>query len=178
MDRAVGEPDGFGRYGVLEVTSGGLLTCAGCGGLFRHLGLHVYRAHGLTAAGYRDQHGLARGRGLVAADLHRVMADKARARMDTPAGERFTAARDPAAASAARIAGWAGFAPQVLAQLRQHNPNRGRPVQQVEVELNCELCGSRFCPLSGKRRRFCSRSCATTVTAANRTGKTLPSRPG
>lgn len=59
----VGDRDGFGRYGELDETDEGLL-CHKCGGRFTHLGVHVYKAHGLTAAAYRQAHGLSR-RGLV-----------------------------------------------------------------------------------------------------------------
>ncbi len=48
----VGERDGYGRYGMLDETSDGLL-CHECGQRFTHLGLHVYRRHGMTAAAYR-----------------------------------------------------------------------------------------------------------------------------
>lgn len=44
----VGAPDGFGRFAVVDEQTGGLL-CHECGRTFAHLGLHVYKAHGISA---------------------------------------------------------------------------------------------------------------------------------
>ncbi len=60
----VGAPDGHGRFGMLDEDDEGLL-CHECGHRFQHLGLHVWKAHGLTAREYRMAHGLLRSRGLV-----------------------------------------------------------------------------------------------------------------
>lgn len=49
---------------MLEETDDGLL-CVECGWAGRHLGLHAFRAHGLSADQYRARHGLRRGVGLV-----------------------------------------------------------------------------------------------------------------
>lgn len=67
-----GDPDGHGRYGILDVTADGLL-CHECGWRGAHLGLHSWKAHGITASAYRERHGLRRSKGLVAADLHQKM---------------------------------------------------------------------------------------------------------
>jgi hypothetical protein len=83
---AVGAPDGFGRYGAVAFGGRGLI-CHECGQAHRHLGLHVYRAHGLRAAEYRKRHGLARGRGLVADDLREVIQANAVARMNQVTGQ-------------------------------------------------------------------------------------------
>ncbi|MBA2694616.1 MAG: MucR family transcriptional regulator, partial [Actinobacteria bacterium] len=61
-----------GRFGVVDETADGLL-CHECGRRFIHLGLHVYKAHGVTANEYRVAHGLRR-RGLVVAPTAEVIA--------------------------------------------------------------------------------------------------------
>jgi predicted transcriptional regulator len=50
---------------VLEEQPGGLV-CHECGRTFPSLGLHAYRGHGMTAAQYRERHGLQRTAGLAA----------------------------------------------------------------------------------------------------------------
>ena len=76
----VGDIDGQGLFGVLDETAGGLL-CHECGWRGQHLGLHVYRAHGLTASGYRSAHGLKRTRGLVTAEIRAVIKRNATLRL-------------------------------------------------------------------------------------------------
>ncbi len=44
----VGAPDGYGRFAVIDEQTDGLL-CHECGRTFTHLGLHVYKAHGISA---------------------------------------------------------------------------------------------------------------------------------
>jgi hypothetical protein len=90
----LGDPDGYGRYGVLEEQPGGLV-CHECGRTFPSLGLHAYRGHGMTAAQYRERHGLQRTAGLITADLRARIQDNARAHMASPAGQAFIEARDP-----------------------------------------------------------------------------------
>ncbi|WP_152185739.1 MucR family transcriptional regulator [Segeticoccus rhizosphaerae] len=156
----VGEPDGQGRFGVLEVAPDGLLVCHECGQAHRHLGLHVARAHGVQAAEYRRRHGLARTRGLVAEDLRALIAGKARERMDRPEGAGFVAARDSARASLARLAAGEGWAPEVLAAHIERTSTRART--RTRIVVRCGECGVRFSPIRGnlKRRKFCSRTCA------------------
>ena len=164
----VGRPDGYGRYGVLE-RRGRELICHECGQAHSHLGLHVYRAHGLRAAEYRRRHGLARGRGLVAEDLREAMQANAMARMNQVGGQAFILARNPAAATRERLAHWEGFAPQTQFEQAARTAKLGRASRRPRV-VTCEGCGAMFCPLTAtKRRRFCTRSCASRTTALSRT---------
>ena len=164
----VGSTDGYGRYGVLD-RAGLELICHECGRAHRHLGLHVYRAHGLRADEYRRRHGLARGRGLVAEDLREVIQINAIERMNQPAGRAFIRARNPAAATQVRLQLGEGFAPQVLAEQTARTAELGRAARRPRV-VRCEGCGAEFCPLIAvKRRRFCTRSCASRTTARSRT---------
>ena len=78
-ERRLGHPDGAGVYGVLDETEEGIL-CHECGRRLRSLGNHARLAHALTAAEYRDKHGLPRGRALIARDLREAIS----ARFSTP----------------------------------------------------------------------------------------------
>src|SRR5690625_3876982 len=159
----VGDEDGHGRYGVLDEDAVGLL-CHECGQRFTHLGLHVYKAHGLTAVEYRAAHGLSR-RGLVVEAIRRALADNARQRY--PTNTLFVQRRDPAGATAARLAAGKGLhSPAGLEAMRQASTGKGAR-QRLGTVVACELCGVEFCPLlNAKRRRFCSYSCASRHTRA------------
>lgn len=155
--REVGDADGCGRYGVLDETPDGLL-CHECGRSFKHLGLHAYKAHGLTAAEYRDAHGLSR-RGLVASDILATIADNARRTF--PARAAFVTARDPAAANAAQLQAGSTISPAGLAAIRAAAARR-RGSRRKGIVVTCQQCGVQFCPLiHPAKRRFCSRSCAS-----------------
>lgn len=152
-----GEVDGHGRYAVLDEDEDGLL-CHECGARHTHLGLHVYRAHGLTADEYRERHGLKR-KGLVSQHIRDVMADNARDNAHTrPA---FTAGRDPAKATAARLAKKGVHSPAGIEAMRAAaHARRGR--KRLGIVITCQWCGAQFCPLDhARRRRYCTRSCAS-----------------
>lgn len=162
----VGDLDGHGQYGVLHEDADGVL-CHECGDRFSHLGLHVYKAHGLTAKKYRAAHGLGR-RGLVAEAIRRTLADNARARL--PRNSLFVQRRDPARATAARLAAGSVVSPEGLEAMRRASTGQGAR-QRLGTVVACEQCGLEFCPLTGaKRRRFCSRSCASKYNRARRPG--------
>ena len=157
MVPSVGERDGFGRYGVLDETDDGLV-CAACGWTGAHLGLHAYRAHGMTADAYRARYGLLRSRGLVASNIREKIQANGRAGM--PFRAAFVARRDPAAATRERLR----IGRQATAEEAAGRDARmaliGRR-SRIETVVVCEWCGVEFCPLGSKRRRFCSRSCAS-----------------
>lgn len=157
----LGEPAGFGRCGVLDQGPDGL-RCHLRSAWHGHLGLHVWRAQGMTAAQYREAHGLLRGWGLVAEDLRQAMAATAAAHYDSQAA--VAAARDPAAATALRLQ-------QRKAASAQEARDRDEPMSQVGRSgrhggvVVCAWCRAQFCPLTGAaRRRFCSRSCPSRFT--------------
>lgn len=156
----VGERDGYGRYGMLDETSDGLL-CHECGQRFTHLGLHVYRRHGMTAAAYRQEHGLGR-RGLVVAVTREVIAANARDQITKKPA--FLQRRDPARASAAGRS----ISPAGLEAIRSSNRARRGHARRGAVVV-CAWCGVAFCPLThAKRRRFRSRSHASKYARARR----------
>jgi hypothetical protein len=161
----VGDVDGQGLFGVLDETPEGLL-CHDCGWRGQHLGLHVYRAHGLTASGYRFAHGLKRTRGLVAAATRAVITQNATLRYTTAAGAGFRQVRDPQAAASARLARALPASPEAAAARDTVVARVGRATRVPRV-VTCGWCGAAFCPLrASKRRRFCSRSCASRHTRA------------
>lgn len=162
----VGDEDGHGRFGVLDEDADGLLRHV-CGRRFTHLGLHVYKAHGLTVTEYRAAHGLGR-RGLVAEATRQTIADNARASFVRKGW--FVERRDPAKATAARLATGSVISPAGLEAMRQANASR-RGKQRLGTVVVCEQCGVEFCPLTGaKRRRFCSRSCASKYNRTRQSG--------
>jgi hypothetical protein len=58
----------------------------------------------MTAAQYRERHGLQRTAGLITAELRTRIQDNAKAHMASPAGQAFIEARDRQRAQAARLA--------------------------------------------------------------------------
>lgn len=157
----VGDVDGWGLFGVLDETEDGLL-CHRCGHRYTHLGLHAWRGHGITADAYREAHGLARSRGLVATPTREVIANNAREQLATKPA--FLASRSPATASSTPRS----ISPEGREAVRA--TNRASPGRRRSgTVVICEQCGSRFCPLAGaRRRRFCSRSCASIYSRAAR----------
>ena len=161
----VGDVDGAGLFGVLDETAQGLL-CHDCGWRGQHLGLHVYRAHGVTASVYRVAHGLKRTRGLVAAPTRALITQNATARYMTVTGAGFRRARDPQAAAAARLAGALPASAEAAVARDAVVARVGRSTRVPRV-VTCGWCGATFCPLrASKKRRFCSRSCASRQTRA------------
>ena len=165
--RRVGDVDGFGRYGILEETLDGLLLCVLCGSAFAHLGLHVVRAHGCSAALYRLEHGLSRSRGLVSAEIRAKQAANAAASVATQ--QALAASRDAARAAAARVARGLPVSPAAAAQRDARIAAAGRATRTGRV-TTCEGCQVEFCALIGSaRRRFCCRACASRTTRARTT---------
>ena len=164
----LGEADGHGRYGMIDETSDGLV-CHECGRAFPSLGLHAWRGHGMTAAQYREAHGLQRGRGLVSSQLRQRIQTNAKARMTTPAGQAFAASRDPQRAQTARLSRPLTWTAAARASNRTARAGTGR--HGTEVTCQNPACGAVFCPLhSARRRKFCSRSCASSYNRGYRRG--------
>ena len=154
----VGAPDGHGLFGVIDEDADGLL-CHICGWRGSHLGLHAFKSHGISAQQYKLEQGLRRSKGLVATAVLEKLAERGAAQM--PSRTRFIAGRDPGKATAARLAGGMPLSPAgaaASASGRQTPRVKGR----TEIVVTCEECGAEFCPLhGGRRRKFCTRSCAS-----------------
>jgi hypothetical protein len=94
-----GQPVGAGVYGRVEETPDGRLVCHECGGAYMSLAAHILRAHGMSAAEYREVYEIPRTTRLVASRIR----ERAGARASRSANlERLAAARDPQAAADAR----------------------------------------------------------------------------
>ena len=128
MRPAYGSPDGHGRYGILDRDDDRRPICHECGRAFAHLATHV-RVHRISAAEYRERHGLSPGLALVG--------DATRARMSA-AWERHRSShltaledhRDPnAAREASRESGWS---PQQVAGAQARGAD-GRALTDAEI---------------------------------------------
>lgn len=95
----VGDPDGHGRYGILDEDDAGLL-CHTCGKRYRHLATHLAMAHGDTVADYRARHGLPATRPLVAQSVRTRMRESWEANRDGHLAD-LAGHRDPAKATQA-----------------------------------------------------------------------------
>lgn len=146
--RRAGDPDGHGQYGILDVDEESVL-CHECGRRLRGLGTHLLKAHGMTAAEYRDAHGLPRGMSLTCLETQRTVSEQARARIGTPGWEAFEAACDPVAAAHAR--GTWTLAPALVAA-RTGVPGPSRP----RIIRTCRYCGVEY---TGKRRTCGAEAC-------------------
>lgn len=88
-EQRLGKPDGAGLFGVLDENDEGIL-CHECGKRFRSLGNHTVMAHDLTAAEYKDKHGIPRKKSLAS----RAFRENVSARSSKPeALARFARAR-------------------------------------------------------------------------------------
>lgn len=96
----VGSPSGHGRYGILD-DDGQRVLCHECGQWKRSVGNHL-TAHDMTAAEYRERHGLARGTALSSAAVRQTHSKNAKSRIGSEGWRRFEDARDPATASHSR----------------------------------------------------------------------------
>lgn len=89
--------------------------------------------------------------------------------MTGPAGQAFTAARDPQRAQAARL----NQPPKWTAAARARNRAAGAGTGRYATEVTCQnpVCRAVFCPLrSAARRKFCSRSCASSYNRRHQGG--------
>ena len=130
MRPAYGSPDGHGRYGILDRDDDRRPICHECGRACEHLATHV-RVHRISAAEYRERHGLSPGLALVG--------DATRARMSA-AWERHRSThlttledhRDPnAAREASRESRWS---PQQVAGAQARGAaRRGRALTDAEI---------------------------------------------
>ena len=146
----VGDPDGYGTYGVLDRGDDGVL-CHECGEWYRSLGAHSRLVHGMTAAEYRAAHGRPRRQPLVSRDTSEAMSTAARGRIGSPGWQRLEAARDPQAAADSRQPDtWRS--PAVTA--RRAATVAAIPPRPRAVRV-CVVCGTEHT----RRRLTCSPGC-------------------
>ncbi|MEV6394591.1 MucR family transcriptional regulator [Streptomyces sp. NPDC051907] len=129
--RTSGHPD-FGRLIRDEATD--TVVCHVCGQAFRSLGAHV-RAHGMTAAEYRQEFGLMRTRALNARSLSQQQSRTRRAgyRESQDAQAHFAAGRAMARSGELSRRRWDAYRertdPEELRQARRGNLSDGRRTQ-------------------------------------------------
>lgn len=151
--REIGSPSGHGQWGILERTEDGVL-CHECGQWRESIGAHL-AAHDMTAAEYRQRHGLARMQPLVSLRLSREQSERARSRLGSPAWQRLEEARDPAGAAAARES-LHDPAPAVRAARSARGAATPPPPRERRARI-CTACGGEI--PAGERRRTCSDEC-------------------
>ncbi|WP_433358705.1 MucR family transcriptional regulator [Streptosporangium sp. CA-115845] len=137
MMLAYGDPDGYATYGQLTYTDDGeRVICHECGEAKRALGTHAWYAHQITAAQYRERHGLSVGRGLAAP----VTAEKFSANgKREPALRALASSRDPGRARAANRPGGQYRAESLAIKSAIGKRARlGRPLSAGEVERLAE----------------------------------------
>lgn len=136
----VGDPSGFGRWGVLDRDEESVL-CHECGRRLGSLGYHLRRVHDMTVPEYQDAHGLARTVGLVSLGVARRLSERALDQVGGAGWQRLEAARDPVAASGARDEG-AMRSPAALRQAARKG--RALSVRQrgTGVVRECSVCGA------------------------------------
>lgn len=124
-----GQPDGYGRYGILEQDDDGRLLCHECGQWWQHLATHARLAHDITAAEYRHAHGLGTTTRLVGLQARERMAAAYDRHRDThlAALERSRNPREAVAQSLSHRGGQ--WAPEVRAKRRA----AGRASRSVDL---------------------------------------------
>jgi len=162
----LGEPDGHGRYGVLD-GDGERLLCHECGRWYVGLSVHSFQAHGLTAAEYRAAHGLPRRLGLIGAASRAQRGEAAAARVGSAGWQRFEQRRDPVMASHARERpGQRYGAADLVAQASSAKAMARRRPARIRT---CIVCGATWCivPDSGSQRdRTCGPDCERAAQSA------------
>lgn len=89
----VGDPDGFGRFGMLDRDED-TVACHECGKKFRSLVQHLHHKHQMSTAGYRAQHRLPAGLPLTCLETSRMISEKSATRVGTADWRAFEEARD------------------------------------------------------------------------------------
>lgn len=151
---AVGDPDGHGRYGVMQRDEHAAL-CHECGGWFVSVGAHLGPVHGMTAAEYRAAHGLPRTQPLTSLARSREVSEAAVAQVGSPGWRRFEAARDPQAAADARD----------MSQPSAPGTSVARAARAVDGRLPGRVAAARVCPYCGATYTGPARSCGAPACA-------------
>jgi hypothetical protein len=99
---ALGDRDGHGRWAQLDVSEDGeSLLCHECGQWKRALGTHAWYRHGITAAQYRQRHGLSSGQSLASPASQQRFAALPQAQEGSTGRRALETHRDPDRARAA-----------------------------------------------------------------------------
>lgn len=150
-----GDKDGYGRYGYLDTIDGKVL-CHECGGVYASVGVHVGRAHGMTADEYREAHGLPQRVKLISPSTKAALSKHSTERVGSEAWERLIEKRDPTAASHSR--GRDGFTRRGTDIARQKTvATENIRGARKPVTRRCAACGALLKGVKG--RTTCSPLC-------------------
>lgn len=140
----VGQPDGHGRYGIVDEDDAGIL-CHTCGKRYRHLVTHLAMAHGDTVADYRARHGLPASRPLVAQSVRQRMRESWEANREGHLAD-LAGHRDPAKATKASLPVTRNRSAGARAQRDEYLRARtGRPLTDAEkARLNAQQAVSEW----------------------------------
>jgi hypothetical protein len=162
---AYGEPDGFGRYGVLDLDAAGNPVCHECGQPFPFLGRHV-RRHGIDPDRYRERHGLGQGTPLASQQIRSEMREVGKAKTEAEWWPRFRESSEAAKLGSLRAAR-AVLAEDTRPEERRRK-QEGAPRWMRAANLarrnpavhTCVVCGAQWCRVGGSRPpKVCSDLC-------------------
>lgn len=97
----VGDPDGYGQYGIID-GDGKRILCHECGRTYKSLAAHAQMAHQMTAEDYRAAHGIPKRIPLVSPEVSDAKSEKSKSQVGSEGWKRLEAKRDPTAASRSR----------------------------------------------------------------------------
>lgn len=128
----IGDPDGHGRYGILDHDDGRVL-CHECGRWWQHLATHLAGRHGIAAADYRQAHGLPFTLPLVGRQVRDAMS--AAWERNRPSHlAALDASRDPSAATEASRSRAKPWAPATVAARQRTGAARRIDLTTDQVE--------------------------------------------
>lgn len=128
----VGDPDGYGRYGLIDEDDDGLL-CHECGNRYRHLATHIAMGHKMRVADYRQEHGLPAKRPLAARSVRENMRQSWNEHRDQHLADLDKYRDPPKAIEASRAATKNKSAGATAGQKASLQRRRGRPLTKEEV---------------------------------------------
>lgn len=130
-----GDRDGHGRWAQLDVSEDGeSLLCHECGVWKRALGTHAWYAHGITAAEYRQRHGLSTGQSLASPATRQRFAEMPQSQPGSTGRRALETHRDPDRARAA-MTSEGQHRPQLAASRAQtaSRVRQGRQLTRAEL---------------------------------------------
>lgn len=147
----VGAESGHGLFGVMSRGEDWVL-CHECGKTFKNLGSHLKATHHMTAADYRDAHGLASSDALMCDSMRRKIGKESTERIGTEAWAKFAARRDETIGQTQKLAASAAKRAGARAS---HAVNAARNAPGAR-EWRCNVCGV----VVPSGRATCSKACA------------------
>lgn len=129
----VGDPDGYGQYGIIDETAAGLL-CHECGKRFKHLSTHIHQGHKTKVADYRTQHGLHLKKPLVSKNVRGNMRSSWEKHADSHLADLEKHRKPHKAFEASREASRNRSPGAKAGRAAVLRSRRGRPLTQAEID--------------------------------------------